>query len=268
MRIVPRSLALLSVAIGLPLIAQDITLVSKVTRDGGAPQTATSYISSEHIRMSQGDGKEMIVDFKSGDMTTIDSAKKTYYVMTRADFDVMAAQMKQKMDSPEMKQAQEAMKNLPPEQQKRVEAMMGSMMALDVKDNGTSRKIAGYNCENWTITMGQFSKMDECITSDLQFPARAWDMYRDYADSLKSMMASMGPMAKSMGNMQEQLKKIKGYPLATTTAVNVMGHKSLVVSEVTEVKRGPIPASAWEVPAGYTKVDNPMLKAMQRANGR
>lgn len=42
-----------------------------------------------------------------------------------------------------------------------------------------------------------------------------------------------------------------------------MGHKSVVASEVTEVKRGPIPASAWEIPAGYTKVDNPMLKALQ-----
>ena len=31
-------------------------------------------------------------------------------------------------------------------------------------------------------------------------------------------------------------------------------------SEVTEVKRGPIPASTWEIPAGYKKVESPMLQ--------
>ena len=29
---------------------------------------------------------------------------------------------------------------------------------------------------------------------------------------------------------------------------------------VVEIRRGPVPASAWQVPAGYTKVDNPMTK--------
>ncbi|MEO8035215.1 MAG: DUF4412 domain-containing protein [Acidobacteriota bacterium] len=269
MRFVSRCFALLSLFIGLPLMAQDLTILSKVTKDGGTPQSSISYISADHIRMSQGDGKETIIDFKSGQMTTLDPAKKTYYVITRADFDAMAAKMKEQMNSPEMKKAQEAMKNLPPEQQKRMEAMMGSMLTFDVQDLGTTRKIAGYSCENWTITMGQFSKSDECLTSELQFPARAWEMYRGYADSMKTMMASMGPMAKNMEKMQEQFKKMKGYPLANTTTVNVMGHRSLVASEVTEVKRGPIPATVWEVPAGYTKVDNPMQKAFQgRSNGR
>ena len=30
-----------------------------------------------------------------------------------------------------------------------------------------------------------------------------------------------------------------------------------------EVRKGPIPASAWEIPAGYTKIDNPMLKSLE-----
>ena len=62
--------------------------------------------------------------------------------------------------------------------------------------------------------------------------------------------------------MQEQFKKMKGFPLATTTRSDVMGHKSVTVTEVTAVKYGPIPASAFAIPAGFTKVDNPMMKAM------
>ena len=70
--------------------------------------------------------------------------------------------------------------------------------------------------------------------------------------------------------MQEKFKTMRGFPLATTTESNIMGLASTTVSEVTEVKRGPIPASAWEIPAGYTKVDNPMLKAgrSSRSSGR
>jgi hypothetical protein len=269
MRFMLRFLAVLLLCIGVPAIADDLTIVSKVTRDGGPPQTSINYISSDHVRMSGGDGKESIIDFKTGQMTTLDSAKKTYFVTTRQDFDALAAKMNEQMNSPEMKKAQEAMKNLPPEQKKQMDAMMGSMFTFDVQKTGTTRKIAGYTCENWTVTMGQFSRSEECLTSGLQFPAQAWDMYKGFADNMKTMMSSMGPMAKNMEKMQEQFKKMKGYPLANTTTVNVMGHKSVVASEVTEIKRGPIPASAWEIPAGYTKVDNPMLKALQsRPKGR
>ena len=61
--------------------------------------------------------------------------------------------------------------------------------------------------------------------------------------------------------MQEKFKDMKGFPMASTSTTNVLGHSSTTSSEVTEVKRGPIPASAWQVPAGYRKVENPMLKA-------
>ena len=81
--------------------AEDITIVSKVTRDGGAPETSTSYISSDRLRISQPDGNEAILDLKSGDMTILDAKKKTYYVITQKDLDDMAAMMKEQMNSPE-----------------------------------------------------------------------------------------------------------------------------------------------------------------------
>jgi hypothetical protein len=197
-------------------------------------------------------------------MTMLDGKKKTYYVVTRQDMEQLKAKMAERMNSPEMKQAQEKMKSLPPEVQKKMEAMMGGAAgSFDVQKTGTTRKVAGYTCENWTVTLGGFSKSEECLTSDLQLPVQAWDSYRDFAESMKGMTAAMGPMGKNMAQMQEKFKAMKGFPVATTTTVSVMGHSSTSTSEVTEVKRGPIPASAWEIPAGYTKIDNPMLKALQ-----
>jgi len=57
---------------------------------------------------------------------------------------------------------------------------------------------------------------------------------------------------------------MKGFPVSTSMAMAIMGQKTSIESEVVEVRKGPIPASAWEIPADYTKVENPMLKAFDR----
>jgi len=258
------TISALLLAAALPSLADDLTILSKVTRDGGPSQTSASYISSDHVRMSQGDGKEMILNLKNGDMTALDTTKKTYYVITRQDIEAMNTKMQEQMNSPEMKKAQERMNNLSPEQKAQMEKMMGGMFAVTVEKSGTSRKIAGYDCDNWTVAIGQFSKSEECVTTQLKYPAAAWDAYKGFADTMKTMMAAMGPMAKGAMKMQEQFKKMKGFPLANTTTTDIMGHRSVTVTEVTTVKYGPIPASAFEIPSGYTKVDNPMTKSLDR----
>lgn len=243
---------------------QGLTIVSKVTRDDGTTSTSTSYIGEEHIRWSGGAEGEVIIDSKAGQMTTIDNKKKTYFITTRQDVDAMAAKIQEQMNSPEMKRAQEAMKNLPPEQRQRMEAAMGSMFTMDVHKLDTSRTIAGYKCDDWAVNMGQMSKTVECVTNDLKFPPQAWTMYRSMADSMKSLMGAMGPMRANMDSMTEQMKKIKGFPLATKTTTSILGRTSVTSSEITEIKNGSIPSSAWDIPAGYTKIDNPMTKAMAR----
>jgi len=163
-----------------------------------------------------------------------------------------------------MKKMQEQLKAMPPEQQKKMQETMGNMFTLHVTKSGGGRTIAGYRCENWTMTMGQISTTEECVTTELKLPEQAWNQYKSYMDSMQSMMGAMGPMAKGMGSMKDEMAKIKGIPLASKTTSNVMGRRSESSTEVTSVSHGSIPASAWEIPAGYTKVDSPMKQAMQR----
>jgi len=262
MRFPTPALAAVALAAALPAAAEDLTIVSRVTRDGGAPTTTTSYLGSDRVRIAQPEGQEMIVELKSGQMTLIDGPKKSYFVVTREDMDRVRAKVQEQMNSPQMKKAQEQMKNLPPEMRKKMEDMMGGMAtSIDVRKTGSTRKIAGYNCENWTVSVGQMSKTEQCLTSELPLPVQAWDSYRDFAESMQSMMAA-GPMAKGMAQMREKFKDMKGFPLAATHTTSVLGRTSKTSSEVTEVKRGPIPASAWQIPAGYKKVDNPMTKGI------
>ena len=251
----------LCLAASIAAASDGVTITSKVTKDG-ATTTATSYITEDHARWSTPDGV-VIMDPKAGTMTIVNDAKKTYSVITKQDIDAAEAKIKEQMNSPEMQRAQEAMKNMPPEQRARMEGMM-SMFTVDVQKTGTSRKVAGYNCEDYTVKIGQISTTEECVSSEVKFPLQTWEMFKSWSDSMKNMMAAMGPMAKGLGNMQEQMKKIKGFPLASKTTTNVMGHSSSSSTEVSDIKNGPIPASAWDIPAGYTKTDSPMAQMGKR----
>ncbi|HEY2432031.1 MAG TPA: DUF4412 domain-containing protein [Vicinamibacterales bacterium] len=252
MRFATLTLSALLFAAGTAASADDLTIVSKNTVNGKPGATSTSYIASDHVRMAQDGGHDVIIDLKTGVMTTLDGAKKTYYTTTKQDMDQFAAKLQEKMNDPEMKKGME---------------MMGKMSAgmagpVEVKKTGETRKVAGFSCEEWVITMNEFTTMKECVTSELQYPVSAFDAYKAYSESMQKVMAGFGPMAKSGADLAEKMKAMKGYPVATSMKMDVMGQKTTSESEVTEVRKGAIPASAWEVPAGYTKIDNPMLKAL------
>ena len=118
--------------------------------------------------------------------------------------------------------------------------------------------ISGYTAY---VSFGQISKTEQCLSTELPLPAQVWDSYRDFANNMMSMASAMGPMAKGISDLREKMKDMRGYPLAVTTTANVLGHATTTTTEAVEIKRGAIPASAWQVPAGYTKIDNPMAKA-------
>ncbi len=247
----------------IPVGAQDLTIVSRSTRNQDPPQILTSYISSDRIRMANADGSEMLAEPGAGKFTMIDNKKKEYYVVTREDMAAASAAMAARMKEmePKMKQAQEQMKNLPPEMQQKMAGLMGGIMSTVTVTKGPgSRTIAGYKCDNWTIALGEMSKTEQCLTTEVQYPPQLWASYQEFANSMKSSMAAMGPMAQAMKDMQEKTKEMKGLPLATSNTTNVLGKKNSDSQEVTEIRKGPIPATAWQIPAGYKQVESPMAK--------
>jgi hypothetical protein len=263
MRISLGLIALGSVLSAGSAVAQDLAVTSRITDSAGESRTAVSYISRDRVRMAEAGERESIIDLPNGRVTTIDMKKRTYFVMTRHDMDELAAQMKARMDSPEMRKAREGMKNLSPEQRKQIDETLGGG-AFEVRKAGGGRTIAGHRCENWTIAIGTLSRTDECLAEDIPIPPQIWEMYRGFAESLRAMMASFGPGARDIAKIQEKFKDMKGFPLATTTTLTIMGNTTRTSSEVTGIRSGPIPASAWEVPAGYREVENPALKALNR----
>ncbi|MDP9087601.1 MAG: DUF4412 domain-containing protein [Pseudomonadota bacterium] len=235
--------------------ADDLTVVSTVATNGKPAGSETSYISSDHIRTSQTGGTDMIINLKTGVMTTIDEKKKTYYEVTKQDMQAMQAKMAEKMNDPKMKQAMAMMQGM-------TNSMAGS---TEVKKTGVSRKVAGFACEEWSITMGGMMTMTECVTNDIKYPVQSWAALKDFQDSMRKSMSGsgFGPSAKASADYAEKMKSIKGFPVASSSTVDAGVMKMTTSSEVTEVRHTAIPDSTWEVPAGFAKVDSPMMKAFQ-----
>src|SRR5450759_1530684 len=87
----------------------DLQTATTHTHAGKPAGTSTSYLASDHVRMAREEGNETIVDLKTGVMTTLDGRKKTYFTVTKQDMEQLAAKMKERMNTPEMKKAMEAM---------------------------------------------------------------------------------------------------------------------------------------------------------------
>jgi hypothetical protein len=232
-----RATVLLISAAAPAVFAEDMTIVSSVTVGKGAPAVATQYISEGRIRTSNTE-TDTIFEAATGRVVVINHRKKEYFEFTREQ---MAAAMKQL--EAQMQQAGPLMEKM----------MGGAMGEVTVRKTGTSRKLAGYACDEYSVSMGENLRYDICAAPALQPPA-------PYYDALKSPFAAMGPIARRFEKTFEEMKKIKVFPLAMNSSVKVMMVTSEMKSEATEVKKGPIPDSAFAIPAGYKKKDSPFNK--------
>jgi hypothetical protein len=219
--------------------ADDLTIISTVTGGRGGPGTQTIYMTGNKYRSSAMD-RDVIVDVAAGKYTFIDNKKKQYWETTPEE---MARPLQQ---NPQVAQM--------------MEKLMGAGgPAEPVVQKGTgSKKIAGYDCDEYDISVGKMIKAKVWVAPGLVPPISP----SVYANTAKAAFAGT-PMAANMGKLMDEMAKIKGFPLARTDTTSMMGHDTVMNTEATEVKLGAIPDSAFAIPAGYTKVDSPMGK-MQR----
>jgi hypothetical protein len=242
-------------AIGLSLLmalrtaaAEDLTVVSKESGSRGAGGTSTLYISSSKIRLSN-PSHDTIFDVASGKMAVIDPQKKQYWESSAEEREAGFRQMEE-----QTKRMQEQLANLPPAVREKMAGATGAMGASITVQKGTgTKKIAGYDCEQYLISMGESIKIEKWVTQDLQMPLTLFD-------AQKATFAG-NPMLKNFARMADEMKKIKGFPLGETTTIKGLpGVGGETSREATEVKKGPIDPSVFAIPAGYTKVESPIAR--------
>jgi hypothetical protein len=223
-----------ALALATAAAAEDLTIVSQVDLGKGKTATATQYMAADRVRTSDGEN-DTIVEFGTGRLIVINNSKKEYYETSLQDISAAFQKMEKDLQGTPMA------------------GMLGKVEPVQVAKGSSPKKVAGYDTEHWVMTMGEGMRFDVWAAPALTVPTR-------YYEARKAQYAAMGPMGKRFEKMFSEMAAIKGLPLATTISAKMMMVKMEIKSEATEVRKGAIPASAFEVPAGYKK-KNPPFKA-------
>ncbi|MBU4275307.1 MAG: DUF4412 domain-containing protein [Proteobacteria bacterium] len=205
------------------------------------------YFQSNQVR-DQSAESISIMDLAKGRLILINPNAKTYWSGPFADM--------LKMRDQAMKQMQEQLKQLPPEQREMAKNAMQEAMGkkdsprpkVEVKKTGQSAVIAGFKAVKYEIWAGGKLREEQWIA-----PAIATSKELD----TKKMREMMAVFAQAGGeNSYEtdpavQALWSKGYP------VKVVSHLDgeTMVREVVQAQEKNLPASMFAVPQGYRKVD-------------
>jgi hypothetical protein len=245
-------LALLLVLIGQTVWAQGITLVQQETR-GSKTETSQVQMDKTHIRAeshANGESTVFLFDGTAKAIRVLNLDKKTYMQMDTAQMQQMQQQMAQ---------MQEQLKNMPPQQRAVMEQMMRgrgglgggppAAAAIQYKQTG-SDKVGQWSCTKYEGYRGQDKVAEVCAVDpkDLGVTPADFEAAKQLADYLKSLMPQMADQMTMYGTAADQ--GFAGMPVRRITYSN--GQVSST-SEVKEFKRGAIPASAFELPAGLKR---------------
>jgi len=210
----------------------DLTIVSKVNVGKDAPKTATQYVSRDRIRHSDGDN-DTIIEYASGRIVMINHKKKEYFETSMAEMGRHLQEVEAQMQGNPV-----------------VEKMMGKVSEVEVQKVSGVRSIAGYDTQQYVLSMGDSLKFDVWVAPALEAPTQ-------YYDARKAAYAGMGPMGQRFEKMFDEMRKLKGMPLAMGVNAKTMMLKQETFTEAVEVRKGSVPPSAFEIPVGYKKKESP-----------
>jgi len=234
-----------------PLLAADGVLIVENTTIGGKTQTNQIQIEKTRMRVESpgptGATQVFVFDGGTQVLRVIDSEKKTYTEMTKADVDRMGTQM-----AGAMAQMQEQMKNLPPAQRAKMEAAMGTAAGAPAKTDYRKTgmdKVGKWTCDKYEGYQNQLKVADLCTVDPKAFGFAAADF--QVTQQLGEFFRKMNPQSAdqmfSLGRGDAQ--GFSGVPVRRTFAI--AGHQ--IASEVTEVSRHTFADSIFAVPAGFQK---------------
>jgi hypothetical protein len=222
------------------LLSQGVTM-TMTTTSNGKTSTMTQYFSGNATKSMSTDGNDSIVRFDQEKLISIDNKQKTYTEMTFQQMQEMMDQVGQSMaglsDNP---QAAAALKK-----------MMGGgdSAPLAVTKQGPGEPVAGYATEKYLVT-GPMD-MEIWAAPDLKVPVA-------YYDAVKIRIPA-NPMF-DMRKMYDAFKQVNGWPVKYVMTMKMMGRSITTTTEATSIQKGAIPASTFEIPAGYKKVDLKLSK--------
>jgi hypothetical protein len=221
----------------------DVYIKTKVHTDAFSVMGQSQPAKDETTEQWIGDDKfaminptfSMVIDLKKNVLYWINPVEKTY-VESTLPFDFT--------------------KILDPQTAQMMQQMM--KMTVTVTPNGQTKTIGQWNCTGYDVTMNiMMMPMKTAVWASTDVPFDLDKFSKLYSQILKATMRVDDAAVQEM-------KKIKGFWIASEMTMDMMGAKMHNTTEVIEISKKSADASVYSVPAGYTKKDKLSMQEIQR----
>ena len=232
----------------------------------GPPIFGTVEISTEErfsrleiTSVSSNESGGLIFDGEKDETIILDHVNKHYYVLGKEQIDRMASQLEDAM-----KQMEEALAKMPPEQRALAEQMMQAQLPVKkaegprgtLNKTGETDTIAGLECDYYIVVQGEHLFRQLCVTSWDEFPEgqEVADAMLDLSDFFKSMreaFASYGglDLMDRQQDMFSYMDEVNGYPILTRE-FDPTG-KLVIETLLKSASHGELDLQLFEPPPGY-----------------
>lgn len=205
------------------------------------------------VKVVSGDDEVLIFRADKKVIYTVNAKEKQYSETTFDEFDrlmdKMASRTKAAAD-----QMKDKLKNLPEAQRKMMEQMIGGAgkeVPATTKNTSERKTIVGYNCTKYIIMQGDKELVTVWATQDIKEFA---GMRKDFEEFSKRMMGRNPAIGAAAG----ELMKLQGFAMETD-------YGTTMTQVVTSMEKRSTPASEYEVPLGYTKVQSKWQQQLEKA---
>jgi hypothetical protein len=232
-----------------------VELVENDTRTGSTSLLQKMYVQDGSGRFVDDGGRSSLI--KGGTMYIIDESDKSYIVFDKATMEQLAAKIKALRE-----QMKEQIAKLPPEERAQMEKQMGAgedagSYTIDAIDTGKSDKVEGRTCKVWDIKRNGELDDQYCVVSFAQLPGKEnlQAVFASFAKVFEEMAKSVPMLSGVMTNEFGALAKVNGYPMRIRQYER--GKLDSIEQVVKVWREEAIPASMFEIPAGYTRKTMP-----------
>jgi hypothetical protein len=233
--------------------------VEMVDHDIKADKTTLSqkmYVQGGNGRFVDADGHATLI--KDGTFYIIDDTEKSYVAVDKATMEQLAKKISAAMDKMKDQLAQ-----LPPEQREQMEKMVPGMggdkqWVVEPVDTGKSDKVDGRACRVWDVKRGGELDDQICVVPYTALPGKEnfQVMFANFAKVFEEIAKSVPMLAGMMTNEFGALSKTNGFPVRSRAYEDgKLGDDEQLMKVWREEA---IPASMFEIPAGYKKKQMPM----------
>jgi hypothetical protein len=253
-----RTLAIAAI-VSLATTAHGGTVLETTTRDTaqGTTTLTTTQVQGGKIHI-QADDHEGFAVFRDDTLYVINTRDKDYVQLDRATIKAMADTI-----NPALKQLQERMATMSPEQKAQIEQMLGgNLPQLDtpapqqVRRTGRSGKVAQYTCNYVEIVEGSTVTDEFCVVTPSTLPggeevmAATTRMSQLMRDIFKDVDAPW--LRQTVDRQLQNFDQLGGIPVATK---HFDAGKPVNETTLTGVRQLALKEAVFEIPAGYKRRD-------------